>query len=339
MKSNYALRGEVKKRKQKDEYEANPEPKKMRERERYQANPEPKKTRERERYEANPEPKKQTMKLYWGDNKQHINPDRQKDYSEGKKADFSTTVAEMPLDTTDYEHLDNPETAVINWYMNSSDGWRYEWDMEGYLKNVESSDEGERLYAQSCLESLLHTLSLQEVTPEKQKQLGSEFYEAIGRGCDWGRKVNYNDADYGDSKDAYLRACACCGFREYDIDNAYRTYDTVPLLDLEMLKLKGEEAIGYEEKMKVEVRLPINEDGKMAVFYPWNCKSIYVLGENEEKCYYFLHPELVREHKNEKGCYEYSDAIVCNECMASIKAGEKPERSLLKVLILDLITE
>ena len=63
------------------------------------------------------------MKLYWGDNKQNINLDWHKDYAGVKKADFSTTVAEMPLNTMDYEHLDNPETAVMNWYMISSDGW------------------------------------------------------------------------------------------------------------------------------------------------------------------------------------------------------------------------
>ncbi len=100
----------------------------------------------------------------------------------------------------------------MNWYMISSDGWRYEWDLEGYLKNVESNDECKKLYAQSCLESLLHTLLLQEVSPEKQKRLGSEFYEVIGRGCEWGRRVNDYNPDYGDSQDAYLRACAYCGF-------------------------------------------------------------------------------------------------------------------------------
>ncbi len=61
-----------------------------------------------------------------------------------------------------------------------------------------------------------------------------------------------------------------------------------------MLKLEGEEVSDYEDKLKVKVWLPINKEGKMTLFHPWKCTSIYVLGENEEKCYYFLHPELVQ---------------------------------------------
>ena len=45
-------------------------------------------------------------------------------------------------------------------------------------------------------------------------------------------------------------------------------------------------------------------------------------------CWYCLHPELVQEHQDNKGRYIYSDTIVCNECMSSIKNMEKPERSI-----------
>ena len=41
-----------------------------------------------------------------------------------------------------------------------------------------------------------------------------------------------------------------------------------------------------------------------------------------------LHPELVREHQDNKGRYIYSDTIVCNECMSSIEEKKKPERSI-----------
>ena len=292
----YRVNPEHTNKRQKDEYKANPEPRKMREQKKYRANPERKKTREQKKYKANPEPKKRKMNLFWEMKKEDINPNRRKDDSNVKRADFSTTIVEMPLDTTNYEFLKSPETAVMNWHMNSSDGWRYEWDLEGYLKNKDSSEEGERVYAQSCLESLLHTLSLQKITPEKQKKLGSDFYEATGIGCEWGTQVNYNDTDYGDSQDAHLCACACCGFRDYDIDNAFRTYKTVSLSCLDRLKLNEKEVSDYKKKLKINVLLPINEEGKACVFHPWKCKSIYMqpqTGKNKDICWYFLHPELV----------------------------------------------
>ncbi len=75
----------------------------------------------------------------------------------------------------------------------------------------------------------------------------------------------------------------------------------MPHLCLDVLKLDREAVIDYEDKLKVKVWLSINKEGKMLLSHSWKCKSNYVLGENEDKCYYFLHPELVRDQKDKEG--------------------------------------
>ena len=142
------------------------------------------------------------------------------------KADFDTRVHDLPLDTTRYDFEHSPENAVMNWYMLASDGWRYEWDYETYQENIDSADTETQNYARERLEKLLSTIEAQKITPERQKRLASRFYEALGRGCPWGTHANFDDDQHGPSQDAWLLGCACCGFRDYCIENAYRTYHT-----------------------------------------------------------------------------------------------------------------
>ncbi len=139
----YEEEPEQKKKREWEKYAEDPEQKKKREREKYAEDPELKKKREREKYAEDPESKKRAMNKYHAEHGDEINAKKRKETDEKyinmnmDRADFSMTVGEMPLDTTGYENVSSPETAVMNWHMISSDGWRFELDLEGYLENVD----------------------------------------------------------------------------------------------------------------------------------------------------------------------------------------------------------
>jgi hypothetical protein len=64
-----------------------------------------------------------------------------------------------------------------------------------------------------CIDRIMQIQERQQVTPEKQHELGTRFLEAQGRGgLSWGKK------SFGESIDAPLFTCASCGLRDFDCD-------------------------------------------------------------------------------------------------------------------------
>ena len=178
---------------------------------------------------------------------------RHKKQADVAKATFSTCVSELPLDTTQYEFEQSPENGVMNWYMLASDGWRYEWDYEIYRENINSTDIDKQELAKEHLDRLLKTIEAQKITPERQKRLASQFYEDLGRGGPWGNHAKFDEDEHGPSIDAWLFGCASCGFRDYCIQNAYRTYHRVDLGELAILKLDSDELTLYQSQKNIVV--------------------------------------------------------------------------------------
>ena len=76
------------------------------------------------------------------------------------------------------------------------------------LMEVEECDSKIRgILRKYCIDRIMQIQERQQVTPEKQHELGTKFLEAQGRGgLSWGKKT------FGESIDAPLFTCASCGF-------------------------------------------------------------------------------------------------------------------------------
>ena len=96
----------------------------------------------------------------------------------------------------------------------------------------------------------------------------------MGQGLQWGTKQFYSD----DSIDAKLLGCACCGMREYKSKSdptAKTKFDYFHVNRLDILKLTKEDSQDYKEKLKIELLLPVNDEGHCKKFVPWKTKKCF----------------------------------------------------------------
>ena len=73
---------------------------------------------------------------------------------------------------------------------------------------------------------------------------------------------------------------------------------------------------GYEEKFKIELLLPVNDEGNCKKFVPWKTKSVFTSNDpskSNEKCHYHLHPELILNSTDDEPV-----AVICTNRVESI---------------------
>ena len=112
----------------------------------------------------------------------------------------------------------------------------------------------------------------QRLTPEKQHELGARFLKSQGRGVSWG------ETSFGESIDAPLYTCACCGYRDFDCDG--RQYQDVNLDEgLDVLKLNEYEWKVHQDRIQVDdqnpLKLPVDKDGNTKEFKTSKVYSIW----------------------------------------------------------------
>ena len=128
---------------------------------------------------------------YYQDNKDEINCNKQKEskdcYAQNRakefdvKGNFTTTIIEIPCDTTEYEIAPSPETAVINWYM-CTGTWRLQWlmdDIQDLMIESGKSDSqvvSDKQQANNLIKILDKRISKELITPEKRKNIADKFY-------------------------------------------------------------------------------------------------------------------------------------------------------------------
>ena len=241
-------------------------------------------------------------------------------------------MKDIPCDTTEYKISPNPEMAVINCYQ-CIEKWRLQWLMEDIQDLLEVKGKSkiqithDRNEAKSIMKELENRLRNEMVTEEKQRTAADQFFQGIGRGCYWGTKPQYDI----NSVDARLYGCACCGVKDYhDITlfDKSQNFQLLQLNELNLLKLTKEDVVTYHDQLRVELQLPVNEEGTLDTFYPWKLRSIYEHHneEHDETEYFHLHPELIVPANKSLGTSPF--AILCSECANSIKNGEVPINSV-----------
>jgi len=266
----------IKKRKR-ELYAKDKESIKKRKRELYAKDKESIKKRKRKLYAKHREHRQKKKRELYNENIEPIRKKRRQSYDQKKRrneivGNFETLVSDIPCNTQLYEELPQPETGVMNWYQCVED-WRYEWPLETLLEMIESDDPDNEQRIKELTNSLVDRLLLEKITPTKQKQAAKQFYHALGKGCPWGIVSEY---DPNCSIDARLLACACCGMQEFDgIDNPERTFKSISINMLGKLHLDKEQEAQYKRRLKIEVKLPIDEEGHTRIFYPWEVQSVY----------------------------------------------------------------
>jgi len=218
------------------------------------------------------------------------------------------------------------------------------------LMKVEECDSKIRdILRKYCIDRIMQIQERQQVTPEKQHELGTKFLEAQGRGgLSWGKRT------FGESIDAPLFTCASCGLRDFDCDG--RQYQYVDLNKLDILKLDNEKWGEHVDRMHRDdgdpLYLPVDKDGNTEKFKTSNAYSIWPQDEDlikdlnqgsrnykdclledvpcGERCppecpfyhgkrvkYFHLHPEFVEEYNEEDGEIGFK-VMLCGDCHRSV---------------------
>jgi len=151
---------------------------------------------------------------------------------------------------------------------------------EDYTSKYEKLDPDDydaidKIQAELSEDEFLNVLKDQQaVTMEKQHEMRKKFYAKQGRGLPE-RNMNYCN---GQSVDAPLYSCACCGHR--DFDGTERDYKYVTLDEgLDILKLGNEDWIANRDRQQHDdgskLELPNNEAGGKETFPTWKAVSLY----------------------------------------------------------------
>jgi len=117
-----------------------------------------------------------------------------------------------------------------------------------------------------------------------------------------------------------------------DIDESEikREYTFLPLNNLDLLKLTNKDANAHKKQINMKpLYLPIDDEGHLKAFVPWKVKSVYLFSDPldvERECFYYLHPELVLTPPEING--SESVAVICSDCMDSIKKLKIPNNSI-----------
>ena len=132
-----------------------------------------------------------------------------------------------------------------------------------------------------CIDRIMQIQERQQVTPEKQHELGTRFLEAQGRGgLSWGKKT------FGESIDAPLFTCASCGLRDFDCDGRQYQYVKLDEPGLDILKLDE-----YQLEMRSErdyddnfrpLEIPMDKDGTPKKIKTSEIYSIWPRGKLSE---------------------------------------------------------
>ena len=307
------------------------------------------KRKKQQYYQENKDEINSNKQRYYQDNKDEINSNKRKFYQDKKeerkdgyaqnrakefdaKGNFTTTISEIPCDTTEYEIAPSPETAVINWYM-CTGTWRLQWLMEDIqdlmIENGKSESQivSDKQQANNLIKKLNKRISKELITPEKRKNVADKFYRAIGKGCSWGSKPCYDE----NSIDAKLLGCAVCGMKEYDNtgeEDKRRQFKLISLSDekLDIFKLDKEAIEKYKKQTKMTLDLPDNDEGHLKEFRPWLVRSIYCYinpDSPNEKTYYYFHPELIMNKSSNP-----PTAVLCPDCALRVNNGCVPANSI-----------
>ena len=89
----------------------------------------------------------------------------------------------------------------------------------------------------------------------------------------------------------------------------------------------------YEEKMKIEWLLPVNDEGNCKMFVPWKTKSVFTLkdpAKSNEKSHYHLHPKLILNSIDEPV------AVICTNCAESTTHKKIPKNSIASNVDFDI---
>ena len=91
------------------------------------------------------------------------------------------------------------------------------------------------------------------------------------------------------------------------------------------MKLTKEDSQDYEEKFKIELLLPVNDEGHCKKIVPWKTKSVLTLNDpskSNEKCHHHLHPELILNSTDKPV------VVICTNCAESITHKKIPKNSI-----------
>ena len=106
---------------------------------------------------------------------------------------------------------------------------------------------------------------------------------------------------------------------------AKKKIDYFPVNRLDILILTKEDSQDYKENLKIELLLPVNDEGHCKKFVPWKTKSVFTLNDpskSNEKCHYHLHPKLILNSTDEPV------AVICTNCAESITHNKIPKNSI-----------
>ena len=164
------------------------------------------------------------------------------------------------LDFSDFEQC--AETAaMLHLFNNGTHHWRA----------------ANGLPQEDCVNELKKRMKNQKVSPALSKDIGAKFLNAQGRGCDWGIQ---NEFVPGQSKDAPMYVCGCCGFRSQMTGNDQTSvnYSYKNVFDLEILKMSPEDQLLLKQKMldkRFCVDIFIDEEGRKKEVDVWKLYSFW----------------------------------------------------------------
>jgi len=200
-----------------------------------------------------------------------------------------------------------------------------------------------------CIDRITQIQEHQRLTPEKQHELGARFLKSQGRSVSWG------ETSFGESIDAPLYTCACCGYRDFDCDG--RQYQDVNLDEgLDVLKLNEYEWKVHQDRIQVDdqnpLKLPVDMDGNTKEFKTSKVYSIWpqddeLIRDLNQECrkaegsrkyddglfeytkqhgkqakLFHLHPEFVEKYTNDNGKFGFK-AKMCSDCYRSVTNKDK----------------
>ncbi len=151
------------------------------------------------------------------------------------------------------------------------------------------------------IDKMKSLIQSQYVDKEKKRDACIKFLCAQGRGYKWREEAHVYAK--GKSVDAELAACACCGFRDFNLPNLSRTFQYHHVENLPILTMTPEETKQHLNHLCYgNVELPIDDDGHWRMFNLWLAKSVWPQGRiSSGEIYYHLHPELVQILEQENG--------------------------------------